>query len=105
MTAKESIRCDFWPGNYTVIRQITEQQALKKSSLDNFVLTERAFLLLIRCDTLQRKSDLCIPRKRIARPQSHFNIHVHVSDLYIPRIGLHMNVKIETVAAQFLFWE
>jgi hypothetical protein len=24
----------------------------------------------------------------IARPQSHFHIHVSVSDLYIPRIGL-----------------
>jgi hypothetical protein len=35
--------------------------------------------------TLQRKSDLCAPRKETARPL--FQIHVSVSDLYIPTIG------------------
>ncbi len=35
----------------------------------------------------------------------NFHIHVSVSDLYIPRIGPHMNVDIGAVAAQFLFWE
>ncbi len=34
--------------------------------------------------SLQRKSQLCIPRKGIARS---FHIHASVSDLYIPRIG------------------
>ncbi len=33
--------------------------------------------------TLQRKTHLCIPRKGIAWPQSRFQIHVSVSDLYI----------------------
>jgi hypothetical protein len=37
--------------------------------------------------TRQRKSHLCIPRKEIARPQSQYQIHVSVSDLYIfPRL-------------------
>jgi hypothetical protein len=37
--------------------------------------------------TLQRKSDLCIPRKETARGLSpHFHIHVSVSDLYTPTI-------------------
>jgi hypothetical protein len=40
-------------------------------------------------------SDLCIPRNETARPKQNYNIlspnfhiHVSVSDLYIPRIGL-----------------
>jgi hypothetical protein len=40
--------------------------------------------------TLQRKSDLYTPGKETARPQSqipNFQIHVSVSDLYIPKIG------------------
>jgi hypothetical protein len=38
--------------------------------------------------TLQRNSDLCIPRKGIARGlSSNFHVHVSVSDLYIPTIG------------------
>jgi hypothetical protein len=36
---------------------------------------------------LQGKSYLCIPFLGIARPQSQNDIHVSVSDLYIPRIG------------------
>jgi hypothetical protein len=36
--------------------------------------------------TLQRKSDLCIPRNETARPCSQFPLHVYVSDLYIPTI-------------------
>jgi hypothetical protein len=43
--------------------------------------------------TLQRhntppKFETNIPSKGIATPQSNFHIHVSVSDLYIPRIGL-----------------
>jgi hypothetical protein len=42
--------------------------------------------------TLQRKSHLCIPFLRIARPQPQFlYIHVSASDLYSPRIGLHIS--------------
>ncbi len=41
---------------------------------------------------LQQKSHLCIPRKGIARPQSQFShsYGMSVSDLYIPRIGVHI---------------
>ncbi len=38
--------------------------------------------------TLQRKSPLYFPFLGMARPQPQFNIHVSVSDLYSPRIGL-----------------
>ncbi len=41
--------------------------------------------------TLQRKSDLCIPRNKAARPRSQFHIHVFVSDLYSHAILLHQN--------------
>ncbi len=46
-------------------------------------------LLAHTAKTQYRKFDTYIPRKGIARLQSHdFNIHVSVSDLYIPTIGL-----------------
>jgi hypothetical protein len=37
-----------------------------------------------------RKFETNIPRKGIVRPQSHFHIHVSVSDLHIPTINLVM---------------
>ncbi len=75
----------------------------------------------------QRKFETNIPRKGIARGLSpSLHIHVSVSDLFIPTIGLpillqenmwpgsweytnrsqaYMNVELETEAAQFLFWK
>ncbi len=73
--------------------------------------------------TLQRKFNLCIPFLGITRPQSQFphacvcerfiysqlSVHIFFSKSRIGRsiVGSlrHMNVGIETVAAQFLFWE
>jgi hypothetical protein len=40
--------------------------------------------------TQYRKFETKIPRKEIAGLSSNFHIHVSVSDLYIPRIGLHI---------------
>jgi hypothetical protein len=42
--------------------------------------------------TLQRRSDLCIPRNQTARPKSQFlhSYTVYVSDLYIPPISPHI---------------
>jgi len=38
--------------------------------------------------TMQRNFDLCIPRKELHdRLSPNFDIHVSLSDLYIPRIG------------------
>ncbi len=56
------------------------------------------------------------PGKESRGVSPNFHIHVSVSDLYIPRIGLPIllqenmltdsgNVEIKTEAAQFLFWE
>ncbi len=42
-------------------------------------------------NTLQRKCHLCIPFPGIARPQHQFHIHGSVSDLYSPRISLHIS--------------
>jgi hypothetical protein len=39
-------------------------------------------------DNSENKLETNILRKAIARPQSNFRIHVSVSDLCIPRIGL-----------------
>jgi hypothetical protein len=53
--------------------------------------------------TLDRK---CIPRNETARPRSHSYIHVSVSDLYIPRIGL--PILLQPTGKQniiILFWK
>jgi hypothetical protein len=49
-----------------------------------------------------RKFETNIPRKGIGRPQSYFHIHMSVSDLQIPRIGLPILLQ---SATQFLFRE
>ncbi len=50
----------------------------------------REYLRRLR-DALQRKSHLCISRKKIAQPHSHFHIYVFVGDLYNLRIGPHIS--------------
>jgi hypothetical protein len=39
---------------------------------------------------LERKSDLCTPRKETARLSPNFHMHASVADLYIPTIGPHI---------------
>jgi hypothetical protein len=56
-----------------------------------------------------RKFEKNIPRKGTARPQSQFYIHVSVSDLYIPVIGLPILTdtcmwKLGLRPRKFLFW-
>jgi|LakMenEpi03Aug12_release.lakeMendotaPanAssembly.Ray.scaffolds.fasta_scaffold767600_1 hypothetical protein len=45
-------------------------------------------LTLQRQNTEKNIFETNIPRKDIEQPQSNFHIHVSVSDLYIPTIGL-----------------
>jgi hypothetical protein len=83
-------------------------------------MIERLFLFIIKiyctAKTQYRKFETNIPRLRSLSP--NFHIHVSVGDLYIPTISLpillqenmwtsdrHVNVEIETEAAQCLFWE
>ncbi len=60
-------------------------------TLDHIGLNET--IILHAVSTLQRKSHLCIPFLGIARPQPQFQHlqYVSASDLYSPRIGLHIS--------------
>ena len=62
--------------------------------------------LVIQQVTLQTISNLFIPKMKLRCLIQNFHIHVSVSDLNIPTIGLRfMNVGIEKEAAQFHFWK
>ncbi len=49
-----------------------------------------------------RKFEKNIPRKGIARRQSNIHIHLSVSDLYIPRMGLPILLQENTVCGSIL---
>jgi hypothetical protein len=46
--------------------------------------------IIIHMHALQRKFHLCIPKKGLRGLSMNFHIHVSVTYLYIPRIGLHI---------------
>ncbi len=66
-------------------------QGLNMAIAQTFLFTHKFTQIHRFTHTLYRKSDLCIPINEIARPYSQFLLHllhVSVSNLYIPNIGL-----------------
>jgi hypothetical protein len=72
----------------TILSVVDPQEGNKIGDLGTALVKKENQIFPQSCNarsTLQRRSDLCIPRNETV---SSFHIHVSVSDLYIPRIGL-----------------